>query len=160
MTEPLSHLDAAGNARMVDVGAKDITSRTATAVARVRMAPSTAALLVQGTLPKGDAIAVARVAGIMAAKRTPELIPLCHPICLTSVTIDITVDAEAGEATVTAQTATSDRTGVEMEAMVAAGVAAFTLYDMIKGVERSAMISEVKVVAKSGGASGDWVAQP
>ena len=156
MPRELSHLDEAGRARMVDVGAKAVTERTATARASVQMSPQTAELLAQGTLPKGDALAVARVAGIMAAKRTPDLIPLCHPIGLTAVTVDITVQAAAGEATVTATTATADRTGVEMEAMVAAGVAAFTLYDMIKGVERGAIVTQVRVVAKSGGASGDW----
>ena len=160
MTEPLSHLDAAGHARMVDVGTKDVTARTARAQARVVMSAPTARLLADGTLPKGDALAVARVAGIMAAKRTPDLIPLCHPIGLTSVVVDIAVDPDAGVATVTAETATADRTGVEMEAMVAASVAALTLYDMIKGVERGARMTDVHVVSKTGGASGPWQVQP
>ena len=156
MSDPLTHLDADGNARMVDVSAKEITRREATATAVVRMSPGTAQLLADGGLPKGDALAVARVAGIMGAKQTPAIIPLCHPIALTAVDIAIDVDAEEGTATVTATTATHERTGVEMEAMVAAGVAAFTLYDMIKGVERGARVEAVEVVAKSGGRSGDW----
>lgn len=156
MSEELTHLDEAGRARMVDVSGKDTTRRTATATARLRMQPETAALLADGRLPKGDAIAVARVAGIMAAKRTPDLIPLCHPIGLTSVTVDVDVDRDAGTATVTATTTTTDRTGVEMEALTAASVAALSLYDMVKGVERGAVIEQVRVESKSGGASGDW----
>jgi cyclic pyranopterin phosphate synthase len=152
----LSHLDEDGNARMVDVSAKPVTQRTAVATAVVRMSAATAAALADGRLPKGDALAVARVAGIMAAKRTPDLIPLCHPIGLTSVTVGIDVDVAAGTAAVTATTATTDQTGVEMEALVAAGVAAFTLYDMIKGIERDASIDRVAVDRKTGGASGDW----
>lgn len=157
MSERLTHLDGEGNARMVDVSGKDVTRRDATATATVRMSPQTAALLAEGTLPKGDALAVARVAGIMAAKQTPTLIPLCHPIALTSVDIGIEVDTVAGTAAVTATASTQERTGVEMEALVAAGVAAFTLYDMIKGVERGASVEVVQVTAKSGGRSGDWV---
>ena len=156
MSDPLTHLDADGNARMVDVSAKPVTERQAVATAVLRMSPQTARLLAEGGLPKGDALAVARVAGIMGAKQTPAIIPLCHPIALTAVDITIDVDAAEGTATVTASTATRERTGVEMEAMVAAGVAAFTLYDMIKGVEREARVEVVQVVAKSGGRSGNW----
>lgn len=156
MSEELTHLDEAGRARMVDVAGKDVSAREAVATAVLRMTPETAAVLADGRLPKGDAIAVARVAGIMAAKRTPELIPLCHPIGLTSVTIDVEVDRAAGTATVTATTTTTDRTGVEMEAMTAASVAALTLYDMVKGVERGAVIEQVRVESKSGGKSGEW----
>lgn len=156
MSGELSHLDEHGRARMVDVSAKPQTARTATATAVVRMTPQTAAALADGRLPKGDAVAVARVAGIMAAKKTPELIPLCHPIALTSVDIDVDVDTSAGTATVSATAATTERTGVEMEALVAAGVTAFTLYDMIKGLERGASVEHVRVEAKAGGASGDW----
>ena len=156
MNDPLTHLDADGNARMVDVSAKPVTEREAIATAVLRMSPQTARLLAEGGLPKGDALAVARVAGIMGAKQTPAIIPLCHPIALTAVDITIDVDAAEGTATVTASTATRERTGVEMEAMVAAGVAAFTLYDMIKGVEREARVEVVQVVAKSGGRSGNW----
>ena len=157
MSEWLHHLDDEGNARMVDVSGKEVTRRDATATATVRMSPQTAALLAGGTLPKGDALAVARVAGIMAAKQTPTLIPLCHPIALTSVELVIEVDTVAGTAVVTATASTQERTGVEMEALVAAGVAAFTLYDMIKGVERGALVEAVQVTAKSGGGSGTWV---
>ena len=156
MSDELTHLDERGQARMVDVAGKPVSARRAVASAVVRMSPKTAGLLAEGGLPKGDALAVARVAGIMAAKRTPELIPLCHPIALTSVDVDITVDVEAGTATVAVTTATSERTGVEMEALVSAGVAAFTLYDMIKGVERGASVESVRVEEKSGGTGGDW----
>lgn len=156
MTEDLSHLDAQGRARMVDIGSKAVSRRSATATAVVRMAPQTAAALADGRLPKGDALAVARVAGIMAAKKTPDLIPLCHPIALTSIDVDIDVDTEAGAATVSVTASTTERTGVEMEAMVAAGITALTLYDMIKGVERGASVEQVRLLAKAGGVRGDW----
>ena len=156
MSDDLTHLDERGNARMVDVGRKEVTSRRAVARALVRMAPATAQLLADGGLPKGDALAVARVAGIMAAKRTPDLIPLCHPIALTAVDVDIAVEADAGVATITVAAQTAERTGVEMEALVAAGIAAFTLYDMIKGVDRGAAVESVRVDEKSGGKSGEW----
>lgn len=156
MSDDLSHLDERGQARMVDVSSKEATSRTAVATSVLRMSSETAAVLAEGRLPKGDALAVARVAGIMAAKRTPELIPLCHPIGITSVAIDIEVDAAGGAATVTATVTTTERTGVEMEALVAAGVAAFSLYDMVKGVERGAWVERVRVESKSGGVHGDW----
>lgn len=145
---------------MVDVSGKPVTARVASATALVRMAPQTAGLLAEQRLPKGDAAAVARVAGIMAAKSTPQLIPLCHPIALTSVEVRVEVDAQAGLATVTAEVGTDDRTGVEMEAMVAAGVAAFTLYDMVKGVDRGALVEQVRVEHKAGGASGEWTRRP
>jgi len=156
VSDNLSHLDERGHARMVDVAGKDVTARRAVATAVLRMSPAAARLLADGTLPKGDALAVARVAGIMAAKKTPELIPLCHPIGLTSVEVDIAVAADDGAATVTVATATSERTGVEMEALVAAGVAAFTLYDMVKGVDRGASVEHVRVESKAGGKTGDW----
>ena len=156
MSEELTHLDEAGNARMVSVTDKDVTARRARASAVLRMSPSTAQTLAAGQLPKGDALAVARVAGIMAAKRTPDLIPLCHPIGITEVTVDIVVDVDAGAARVDVQVAADDRTGVEMEALVAAGVAAFSLYDMVKGVERGAWIEHVRVDSKTGGSRGDW----
>jgi cyclic pyranopterin monophosphate synthase len=152
----LTHLDDAGQARMVDVGAKPVSARRATASASVRMRPETAALLAEGGLPKGDALPVARIAGIQAAKRTPELIPLCHQVALTAVEVDIAVDADAGLATVTASATTTDRTGVEMEALVAAGVAALTLYDMLKAVERGVVVEQVRLESKTGGARGDW----
>ena len=152
--ERLSHLDEDGHLRMVDVGGKDATDRVATAEAQVVMEPGTRDRLFAGDLPKGDALAVTRVAGIMAAKRTAELIPLCHPIAITSVSIEV-ISADHG-ASVRATVSTRDRTGVEMEAMTAASVAALTLYDMIKGVERGAFVEAVRLVAKSGGRSGAW----
>jgi cyclic pyranopterin phosphate synthase len=141
---------------MVDVGDKPVTGRRAAARAVVAMTPATAQLLADERLPKGDVLAVARVAGIMAAKRTSGLIPLCHPIALSSVRVDLRVDAGAGRVDVTAETATHDRTGVEMEAMTAASVAALTVYDMVKGVERGVRIQSVELVEKDGGRSGHW----
>lgn len=156
-SEPgLTHLDARGRARMVDVGDKDVTSRRAVAGARIVMQPSTAALLSAGRLPKGDVLAVARVAGIIAAKRTPELIPLCHPVALAGVEIDFDVDASAGTVDVRAEARAADRTGVEMEALVAASTAALTVYDMVKGVERGVVIQQVALREKTGGQRGDW----
>ncbi len=155
-SEGLTHLDAAGRARMVDVGDKAVTQRRAVARALVRMAPGTAARLAAGDLPKGDALPVARVAGIMAAKRTPELIPLCHPVALASVAVDVRVDAGTGVAEVTVEATAADRTGVEMEALVAASTAALTLYDMVKAVERGVVVERVELLRKTGGARGDW----
>jgi cyclic pyranopterin phosphate synthase len=152
----LTHLDPAGNARMVDVGAKPVTARVAVAEAKLLVRPDVARLLAGGALPKGDALPVARIAGIQAAKRTPELIPLCHAVALTSVEVDIVVDAEAGFATVTATARADDRTGVEMEALVAASTAALTLYDMVKAVQRDAVITGVLLRRKTGGARGDF----
>ena len=152
----LTHLDARGHARMVDVGAKDVTARSAQASARVLMSPETASKLLAGDLPKGDALPVARIAGIQAAKRTPELIPLCHHIALSSVTIDIEVDAATGVVEVQAIAKATDRTGVEMEALTAATVASLTLYDLVKAVQRDVVITDVQLVAKSGGRSGDY----
>ena len=156
----LTHLDEEGRARMVDVGAKPVSERTAVARAVVRMTPDTAALLADGRLPKGDALPVARVAGIMAAKKTPELIPLCHQVALTSVHVDIVVDAGAGAATVTATAKAADRTGVEMEALVAASVAALTIYDMVKAVERGVVVEALGLETKTGGVRGDWQRPP
>jgi cyclic pyranopterin monophosphate synthase len=151
----LTHLDAAGHARMVDVGEKQVTARTAEARARVVMAPSTAARLLSGDLPKGDALPVARIAGIQAAKRTAELIPLCHQLALTNVTIDLQVDVDAGQVDVTARVKTADRTGVEMEALTAASVASLTLYDLVKAVQRDVVITDLRVTHKTGGRSGE-----
>jgi len=153
----LTHVDAAGRAAMVDVSGKEVTRRVARAGAVLRVQPSTARLLADGGLPKGDAVAVARIAGIQAAKRTHELIPLCHQLRLTRVDVAITVDADAGTATIVAEAAALDRTGVEMEALTAATVAGLTLYDMVKAVERSAVLTDVRLLAKSGGASGDFI---
>jgi len=153
--ERFTHLDEDGHVHMVDVAGKDPTHREATAEAQLVMERSTRDRLFAGDLPKGDALAVARVAGIMAAKRTAELIPLCHPIAITAVSIEVT-PSDRG-AFLQATVSTRDRTGVEMEAMTAASVAALTLYDMIKGVERGAHIVDVRLVAKSGGRSGEWI---
>lgn len=152
----LTHLDAEGHARMVDVGDKPVTQREAVARALVRMSPATAHELVMGRLPKGEALSVARVAGIMAAKRTPELIPLCHTVALAAVEVSIDVDADEGLATITTVARSADRTGVEMEAMVAASTAALTLYDMVKALERGVVVERVELLAKTGGARGDW----
>jgi cyclic pyranopterin phosphate synthase len=139
---------------MVDVGAKAVSDRRAVAEAVVRMAPATAALVREGSGPKGDVIGVARIAGIQAAKRTADLIPLCHPLPLSFVDVEIEVGDD--RVTITAEARTSGQTGVEMEAMTAASVAALTVYDMVKGVERGVTVSEVALVHKSGGKSGEW----
>jgi cyclic pyranopterin phosphate synthase len=152
----LTHLDDAGSARMVDVGAKDVTERRATARGRVRMSPETAAALAAGNAPKGDVLGTARIAGIGAAKRTGELIPLAHPLGLDFVDVEGEVDVDAGLVTLTAEAGTTARTGVEMEAMTACAVAALTVYDMVKGLERGVSIEGIELVAKSGGRSGDW----
>lgn len=150
----LSHLDAAGQARMVDVSGKDVTAREASASGRVLLSPAAVAALRGGTVPKGDALAVARIAGIQGAKRTPDLIPLCHPIGLHAVTVDLEVADDGVRIAASARTA--DRTGVEMEALTAVSVAALALIDMIKAVDPAAVISDVRVEEKSGGKSGTW----
>ncbi len=150
----LTHLRADGSAQMVDVSAKDETTRQATAQAVVTTTAQVMALLGAGDLPKGDALAVARVAGIMAAKKTPELIPLCHPLPISKVTVDF--ELAATSVTVHAMVKTRSVTGVEMEALTAAGVTALSVYDMIKAVDKHAVITDIKVLAKSGGKSGDW----
>jgi cyclic pyranopterin phosphate synthase len=150
----LTHLDAAGQARMVDVSAKDVTARAATASGRVLLSAAAVAALREGTVPKGDALAVARIAGIQGAKRTPDLIPLCHPIGLHSVTVEAEVADDGVRLTATARTA--DRTGVEMEALTAVSVAALALIDMVKAVDPGAVITGVGVDEKTGGKSGTW----
>jgi cyclic pyranopterin phosphate synthase len=152
----LTHLDGEGNARMVDVGDKPVTGRRAVARAVVRMAPETAAAVAAGDAPKGDVLGTARIAGIQAAKRTGELIPLCHPLALDHVDVDARVDAGAGTVTLTAEARVTARTGAEMEAMTAAAVAALTVYDMVKGLERGVTVEDVRLISKSGGRSGDW----
>jgi cyclic pyranopterin phosphate synthase len=152
----LTHLDAAGNARMVDVGAKPATERRARARAIVKVSPETAALVAAGDAPKGDVLGVARIAGIQAAKRTSELIPLCHPLALSYVGVDGTIDVDRGEIELIAEARTTGPTGVEMEALTAASVAALTVYDMVKGVQRGAEIASVALLEKSGGRSGEW----
>ena len=154
MSGELTHLDSAGNARMVDVTAKPVTERTATAGAFVRCPDGVVALLRTGGVPKGDVLAVARIAGIAAAKRTPELLPLAHVIGVHGAEVDVRV-TDAGVA-ITATVRTADRTGVEMEALTAVTVAALAIVDMVKGVDRSAAIADCRIVAKSGGRSGDW----
>ncbi len=155
-TQQLTHLDEHGRARMVDVSEKPASDRRASARAVVHVSASTAAAVAAGNAPKGDVIGVARIAGIQAAKRTSELIPLCHPLALTFVGVEARVDVDAGEIELIAQARTSGPTGVEMEALTAATVAALTVYDMIKGIERGAEIVEVRLLEKSGGRSGDW----
>jgi len=156
-TGRLSHLDDEGAARMVDVSGKAATARSATARATVRSTPEVIALIASGGLPKGDALATARVAGILAAKRTSDLIPLCHQIALSGVDVDFSIADSAVELTASART--TDRTGVEMEALTAVTVAALTVYDMIKAVDPGARIDEVRVVSKEGGKSGVWAAE-
>ncbi len=151
----LTHLDAAGSARMVDVGHKAATDRRAVSRCVVTMNPATAQAIAAGDAPKGDVIGTARLAGIMAAKRTADLIPLCHPLALSMVDVTITIDAAAGTATITSEARTSGPTGVEMEAMTACSVAALTLYDMVKGIERGVRIERVELLEKSGG-KHDW----
>ena len=152
----LTHLDASGRARMVDVGDKPATERRAVARAVVRVSPDTARAVLDGDAPKGDVLGVARIAGIQAAKRTSELIPLCHPLALSFVGVDGEIDVAAGEIALRAEARTTGPTGVEMEALTAASVAALTVYDMVKGIERGAEIASVALVEKSGGRSGTW----
>jgi cyclic pyranopterin phosphate synthase len=152
--ERLTHVDSSGAARMVDVSGKDVTARTAVATGRVLVSPRVVELLRGDGVPKGDALAVARVAGIMAAKATPTLIPLCHPLALSSVAVDLVVADDAVE--ITATVGTTDRTGVEMEALTAVSVAGLTVVDMVKAVDKQAVITDVRVESKTGGRSGDW----
>ncbi|MFE7869791.1 cyclic pyranopterin monophosphate synthase MoaC [Micromonospora humida] len=157
MTDPaqLSHVDAAGAARMVDVSAKPVSGRIAVAAGRLRTTVEVVELLRRDGLPKGDALAVGRLAGIMGAKRTPDLIPLCHPIALHGVTVDLELTDDTVEITATARTA--DRTGVEMEALTAVAVAGLALIDMVKAVDPTAAVDGVRVLSKSGGKTGEWV---
>jgi cyclic pyranopterin monophosphate synthase len=152
----LTHLDEDGAARMVDVGAKDVTERAAVAEARVRMSPDAAAAVERGDAPKGHVIGTARIAGIQAAKRTAELIPLAHPLPLTFVDVRAEIDATEGVVVLTAEARTVDRTGVELEAMTACSVAALTVYDMVKGIERGVEIERIALLSKRGGRSGEW----
>jgi cyclic pyranopterin phosphate synthase len=156
MTRPgrLTHTDDAGHARMVDVSAKDVTVREARASGRVRLSPEAIAALRAGEVPKGDALAVARIAGIQAAKRTPDLVPLCHPIAIHAVTVDLRVGDRAVEIAATVRTA--DRTGVEMEALTSVTVAALALIDMVKAIDPAVVITDVQVEEKTGGKTGPW----
>jgi len=150
----LTHVDQSGAARMVDVSAKAVTAREATASGRVLVSPKVVELLRGEGVPKGDALAVARIAGIQGTKRTPDLIPLCHPVAVHGVTVDLTVADDAVEILATVRTA--DRTGVEMEALTAVAVAALTVVDMVKAVDKGAVVTDVRIEAKSGGRSGTW----
>lgn len=153
-----THLDEAGSARMVDVSAKEVTSRRATATGRVRISAEVVALLRSGGVPKGDALAVARIAGIAAAKRTPDLIPLCHPIAIHGVTVDLEVHDD--HVAITAIVRTADRTGIEMEALTCVAVAGLALIDMVKAVDPAAVIEQVQLVEKTGGKAGVWRRDP
>ena len=152
----LTHLDEKGRARMVDVGEKDVTRREATAAGEVRMKAETLRAIVGGRLPKGDVLAVARVAGILAAKRTHELVPMCHPLPITAVTVDLEPDPARRRLLIEATVRVDGKTGVEMEALTAVSVAALTVYDMAKAIDRGMTIARVRLVAKSGGKSGSW----
>ena len=154
----LSHLDAEGHARMVDVSAKDETHRVATARGRIVMQPETLAMIVEGTMPKGYVFAVARIAGIMAAKQTSSLIPLCHPLAITAVEVNLVPSASNSSVEIEATVRTTGQTGVEMEALTAVSVTALTVYDMCKAVERGMLIEDIRLVAKSGGKSGSYTA--
>ncbi|HWT98097.1 MAG TPA: cyclic pyranopterin monophosphate synthase MoaC [Terriglobales bacterium] len=153
-----THFDADGKARMVDVSEKAETERVATAKGRIRMQPATMALIREGGVKKGDVLSVARLAGIMGAKRTPDLIPLCHPLALTSVKVDLALDENEPAIDITATCKLVGRTGVEMEALTAVSVAALTVYDMCKAVDRGMVIGDIRLVQKSGGKSGDYEA--
>jgi len=153
---PLSHLNTRGEARMVDVSEKQATSRTATACASIKMQPSTLKLIIESGHPKGDVLATARIAGIMAAKKTPELIPLCHPLMLSKVEVDLTADESLPGIVIHATCKLAGQTGVEMEALTAASVAALTVYDMCKAVDKRMTIQGIRVLEKKGGKSGDW----
>ena len=150
----LTHVDDSGAARMVDVGDKPVTTRTASATGRVLVSPTVVELLRGEGVPKGDALAVARIAGIMGAKQTPALVPLCHPLAISGVTVDLEVTD--GSVDITATVRTTDRTGVEMEALTAVSVAALTVVDMVKAVDKAAVITDIRVETKTGGRSGDW----
>jgi cyclic pyranopterin monophosphate synthase len=158
MSRDLTHFDEHGNAVMVDVGAKAVSERVAVAKGSVLMQPETLARITGGTIKKGDVLGVARIAGIMAAKRTHELIPLCHPLALTSVSVDLQPDAARNAIDITATVKVTGQTGVEMEALTAACVAALTVYDMCKAIDRGMRVTEVRLVHKSGGKSGTYEA--
>ena len=155
----LTHLDATGNAHMVDVSDKHVTSRSATAKAQVLMLPETLALILGGTAKKGDVLATARIAGIMAAKKTHELIPLCHPLLITKVSVDFVADEKSSSIEVSATVRVEGKTGVEMEALTACSIAALTLYDMCKAVDRGMKITYLRLIEKSGGKSGTFTAE-
>jgi cyclic pyranopterin phosphate synthase len=156
MADQLTHLDEHGHAAMVDVGDKAVTTRTAIAQGEVRMQPATLAAIRDGTAPKGDVLAAARIAGIIAAKRTPELIPLCHTLLLSKVAVDFDIDEPGQRVIITATVRCNGQTGVEMEALTAVSVAALTIYDMAKALEKTMVIGDIRLLEKRGGKSGDW----
>jgi cyclic pyranopterin phosphate synthase len=153
----LTHLDRTGRPRMVDVSDKPVSARRAAAEAFVALGPETLSLIIDGRNPKGDVLSVAELAGVMGGKRTSELIPLCHPLPLTDLVVTVTPDRTAGGLRIRTEAATTAQTGVEMEALTAASVAALTIYDMVKGTERGVAIGEIRLVRKAGGRSGEWV---
>jgi len=155
----LTHFDEAGRAHMVDVGGKDETERTATAAGSVTLSADTVALIRDGGVKKGDVLSVARLAGIMGAKRTPDLIPLCHPLALTSVKVDLTLDEATSAVRIEATCKLKGKTGVEMEALTAVSVAALTVYDMVKAVDKSMVIGDIRLLHKAGGKSGEYRGQ-
>jgi cyclic pyranopterin phosphate synthase len=157
-TSPLTHFDATGQAHMVDVGAKDATHRIAVAAGTIRMQPETLALITSGTAKKGDVLGIARIAAIMAAKRTSDLVPLCHPLALTRVAVDFEVDEAADSVHCRAQVETVGKTGVEMEALTSVQVGLLTIYDMCKAADRGMVMTNIRVLEKHGGKSGDWTA--
>ncbi|MCC6458065.1 MAG: cyclic pyranopterin monophosphate synthase MoaC [Caldilineaceae bacterium] len=156
MSDELTHLDAHGHATMVDVGDKAITSRSAVAAGEVRMTPATLAAIRDGNVPKGDVLAAARIAGIMAAKKTPELIPLCHTLLLSKVAVEFEVDEAEQRVVITATVRCNGQTGVEMEALTAVSVAALTIYDMAKALDKGMTIGAIRLLEKQGGKSGEW----
>ena len=156
---PLTHFDSAGQAHMVDVGAKADTARVAVAAGTIKMQPATVALISSGTAKKGDVLGIARIAAIMASKKTSDLIPLCHPLALTRVTVDFEVDAAGSRVHCRAQVETYGKTGVEMEALTAVQVGLLTIYDMCKAADRGMVMTDVRVLEKHGGKSGDWTAE-
>ncbi len=157
MTQRLTHLDEQGRATMVDVGDKQATTRTAIAQGSVTMAATTLAAIRDGQAPKGDVLAAARIAGIMAAKRTPELIPLCHTLLLSKAAVDFEIDEERSRVVITALVRCQGKTGVEMEALTAVSVAALTIYDMAKALDKTMVIGDIRLLEKRGGKSGDWL---
>ena len=157
-TSPLTHFDAQGQAHMVDVAAKDVTHRVARARGSIRMLPATLALIAGGQAKKGDVMGVARIAAIQGAKRTADLVPLCHPLPITRVAVDFEIDAEHSAVHCTAQVETLGRTGVEMEALTAVQVGLLTVYDMCKAADRGMVMTDIRVLDKRGGKSGEWVA--
>ena len=158
MNSPLTHFDNAGQAHMVDVAAKDVTHRVAVATGTIRMKPETLALVRQGSAKKGDVLGIARIAAIQGAKRTSDLIPLCHPIALTRVAVELQIDEASSSVTCTATAECDGKTGVEMEALTAVQVGLLTVYDMCKAVDRGMVITDVRLLEKRGGKSGSWVA--